>query len=319
MKGLLFFPGAAWLCRRLYRLNDPRLEREVFGIRFSNPVGVAAGFDKEAGLYGALSCFGFGHVEVGTVTPLGQKGNPKPRLFRLPEDQALINRMGFNNKGLKTFVRKLKRRNNKLIVGGNIGKNTQTPAEEAIADYCRCFEALFELVDYFTVNVSCPNIAGLQALQDKEGLLELLNAIQRINRQKPKIKPVLLKISPDLNHSQLDDVIGLVRKTGLDGIVATNTSTRREGLTATPEKVKRIGKGGLSGRPLRDKSTHTIAYLHEKGKGQIPIVGVGGILTPKDALEKLAAGASLVQVYTGFVYYGPSLAKNINAAILRNA
>jgi len=311
-------PGIPWLLKRIYMVNDPRLEREVFGIRFPNPVGIAAGFDKEAKLYNQLACFGFSHVEVGTVTPKGQAGNPKPRLFRLPADQALINRMGFNNAGLEVFAENFRRNKPRLIIGGNIGKNTLTPNEQAIDDYCRCFNDLFELVDYFVVNVSCPNIANLAKLQDKDELLALLNAVQQINNSKPKRKPVLLKIAPDLNQNQLDEVIEIVFETGIDGLIATNTSTLRENLTTPSTEVEEKGNGGLSGKPLRDKSTMVISYLHKKSEGKIPIIGVGGIMEPEDALEKLRAGASLVQVYTGFVYSGPAIARRINKAILRS-
>ena len=311
-------PGVPALLRKIYLVKHPALEREVFGIRFPNPVGIAAGFDKEARLYNELACFGFSHVEVGTVTPKGQPGNPKPRLFRLPKDQALINRMGFNNAGVEVFAENLRKKEPKLIIGGNIGKNTLTPNGAAIEDYCRCFDELFDLVDYFVVNVSCPNIAGLAKLQDKDELVALLNAVQQINHAKPKKKPLLLKIAPDLNNGQLDEVIEITRETGIDGIIAVNTSTLREGLTTGFERIAQIGNGGLSGKPLRDTSTRVIKYLHEKSKGKITIIGVGGIMTAEDALEKLRAGASLVQIYTGFVYSGPGIAKKINKALIKS-
>ena len=311
-----FIPGLGYILRNHYCINDKRLEREVFGLHFPNPVGVAAGFDKEAKLYNALSYFGFGHIEIGTVTPLGQKGNPKPRLFRLPKDKALINRMGFNNHGVEAFVRNLRNNHPKLIIGGNIGKNTLTPNDEAINDYCHCFEKLFGMVDYFVVNVSCPNIKGLGKLQDKDSLLKLLSAIQDINKSKSNSKPVLLKISPDLTDGQLDEVVEIVTETGLDGIIATNTSSLRENIKHENMAADQIGQGGLSGLPLKDKATRSIAYLHKKSEGKIPIIGVGGIFSPADALEKLNAGASLVQVYTGFVYEGPAIARKINKALL---
>lgn len=316
MRIISFIPGLGFILRKHYCINDKRLEREVFGLHFPNPVGVAAGFDKEAKLYNSLSNFGFGYIEIGTVTPLGQKGNPKPRLFRLPKDKALINRMGFNNHGVEAFARNLRNNHPKLIIGGNIGKNTLTPNEEAINDYCDCFEKLFELVDYFVVNVSCPNIKGLGQLQDKDSLLKLLSAIQSINSSMQKPKPILLKISPDLSDRQLDEVVDIVTGTKLSGIIATNTSSLRENIQYENEAAERIGQGGLSGLPLKDKSTRSIAYLHKKTEGKIPIIGVGGIFSPADALEKLNAGASLVQVYTGFVYEGPSIAKKINKALL---
>jgi len=309
-------PGIPWLLKKHYLVEHPSLEREVFGIRFPNPVGIAAGFDKEAKLYNQLACFGFSHVEVGTVTPKGQPGNPKPRLFRLPADQALINRMGFNNAGVEVFAENLRRQSPKLLIGGNIGKNTLTPNEMAIADYCHCFSELFDLVDYFVVNVSCPNIANLAKLQDKDELLALLNAVQQINNSKPKRKPVLLKIAPDLNDGQLNEVIEITFETGIDGIIATNTSTLRENLRTPSTKVKQIGNGGLSGKPLRDNSSRVINYLHTRSQGKIPIIGVGGIMTADDAMDKIKAGASLVQVYTGFIYSGPAIARRINKKLI---
>jgi dihydroorotate dehydrogenase len=313
---LLFaVPLMAAIVRKLYTFRHPSLEREVFGIRFPNPVGIAAGFDKEARLYNLLGNFGFGHVEIGTVTPLPQAGNPRPRLFRLPKDHALINRMGFNNHGVRAIVKNLLNDRPSVIIGGNIGKNTLTPNEDAIADYCICFEDMFDHVDYFVVNVSCPNIAGLSKLQDKDELLALLHAIQAVNQAKPRPKPVLLKISPDLTDKQLDEVIEIVEDTSISGLIATNTSARREGLTTSIEKIDAIGSGGLSGKPLQRKSTRTISYLFEKSGGKIPIVAVGGIFTADDAIEKLRAGATLVQVYTGFVYEGPGIARRINKKI----
>ena len=311
-------PGIAWLLRKIFVVRHPALEREVFGIRFSNPVGIAAGFDKEARLFNELACFGFSHIEVGTVTPKGQPGNPRPRLFRLPQDQALINRMGFNNAGVEVFAENLRKQKAHLIIGGNIGKNTLTPNDQAIDDYCRCFKELFDLVDYFVVNVSCPNIADLAKLQDKDELVALLNAVQAINHSKPKTKPVLLKIAPDLNNGQLDEVIEIARETGIDGIIAVNTSTLRENLVTPKKRIEEIANGGLSGKPLGDTSTRVIKYLHRQSGGKLPIIGVGGIMTAEDALEKLQSGASLVQVYTGFIYSGPAIAKKINQALIRS-
>ncbi|MFO7873336.1 MAG: quinone-dependent dihydroorotate dehydrogenase [Bacteroidales bacterium] len=313
---LFRIPGTTPLFRHFFLNNETALEREVFGLRFPNPVGVAAGFDKEANLYNSLANFGFGHVEVGTITPRGQRGNPRPRLFRLPEDQALINRMGFNNPGLDHFTARLRRTSPKVIIGGNIGKNTDTPNDKATEDYCHCFEQLYPLVDYFVVNISCPNIKDLDKLQDKPTLIALLHAIQTRNHAKEKKKPVLIKIAPDLTEKQLDEILEIVEETRLDGIVATNTTTGREGLSRKPGDIARFGQGGLSGRPLKDLSTKTIAYLHRKSAGRIPIIGVGGIMNPRDAKEKLRAGASLIQVYTGFIYYGPSIAKDINNTLL---
>ncbi len=315
----LSIPGVRSLVRKCFIVTDPRLERKLFGLCFSNPVGVAAGFDKEAGLYNDLADFGFSHVEIGTITPKGQKGNPKPRLFRLPKDQALINRMGFNNEGVEACIDRIRKNNPKLIIGGNIGKNTNTPNEKAADDYCVCFEKLFGLVDYFVINISCPNIKNLEKLQDKEETLKILKAIQGINKQKPSPKPILLKIAPDLTDNQLDEVLEIIKEADLQGIVATNTSPHRDDLHTSNEKVESMGTGGLSGKPLKHKSTKTIAYLHHKSGGQIPIIGVGGILSPVDAMEKIHAGASLVQVYTGFIYGGPAIAKDINQHLLAHA
>lgn len=311
-------PFASAVTQKLYKVNNPALKRDLFGLRFPNPVGVAAGFDKHARLYNTLANFGFGFVEIGTVTPVGQNGNPQPRLFRLPKDKALINRMGFNNEGVEAFAKNLKKKHPKVIIGGNIGKNTATPNEKAIHDYCHCFEVLFDLVDYFVINVSCPNIKGLSGLQDKENMLELLKAIQKINFSKPAQKPVLLKISPDLNEPQLDDVLSIVQETKIDGIVATNTSSQRTGLVSDQAKIEKIGQGGLSGKPLQNKTINSIEYIHKKSRGRVPIIGVGGIFTPEDALKALEAGASLVQVYTGFIYEGPGIVNKINKHLIRN-
>lgn len=316
--GAMLIPGMGKALKSYFTVRDQRLEREVFGLRFPNPVGMAAGFDKQADLYNHLSCLGFGFVEIGTVTPLGQPGNPKPRLFRLPKDQALINRMGFNNVGVEKVVENLRKDKPGIIIGGNIGKNTDTPNSAAIDDYCACFSALFDYVDYFVVNVSCPNIANLAKLQDKDQLVALLSAIQKINKGKQLPKPVLLKIAPDLNNIQLDEVIEIIRETNLDGIIATNTSIGRENLSTPASEIERIGRGGLSGKPIRDLSTEVISYLHKKSGGTIPIIGVGGIMDPSDALDKIKAGATLVQVYTGFIYSGPGIVKQINKAILRS-
>ena len=297
-------------------IRDKRLERELFGLRFPNPVGIAAGFDKNATSFNELGKLGFGFVEIGTVTPNGQPGNPKPRLFRLPDDNALINRMGFNNNGLNSVVKNLKKRKGNIIIGGNLGKNTATPNSSAVNDYVVLFKGLFDYVDYFTVNVSCPNISDLRELQDQEALLEILNSLQAINQQKDNPKPILLKLSPDLNEKQLDEVIEVVAQTNIDGVVAVNTTISRSGLATDKESVNRIGKGGLSGKPIKDRSTEIIRYLAQKSKKAFPIIGVGGIFTPQDALEKLNAGADLVQVYTGFIYEGPFIAREINKQLV---
>lgn len=315
LKVLFMIPGMNSLFNKIYAVNKKVLEREVFGLRFSNPVGFAAGFDKKADLYNYIGNFGFSHVEIGTVTPKPQKGNPKPRLFRLKKDKALINRMGFNNPGVETFVRNLKKKQPKVIIGGNIGKNTQTPNDSAIKDYCECFEALYEYVDYFAINISCPNIKGLNKLADKDSLLEILSTLQQKNSKKKRPRPMLLKISPDLNNAQIDDTIAVIKEAAFDGIIATNTTTSRADLKTSPSKIQKIDNGGLSGQPLRDRATEVISYIHKKTNGTIPIIGVGGINSPEDALEKINAGATLIQVYTGFIYEGPAIAKKINKLI----
>jgi dihydroorotate dehydrogenase len=313
IKFLSKIPGFSGLFRALYEVKDSRLETEVFGLKFKNPVGLAAGFDKNAVLYKELSNFGFGFIEIGTLTPKAQDGNPKKRLFRLREDSAIINRMGFNNGGVEEAVLQLKK-NNGVLIGGNIGKNKITPNEEATSDYEICFEALFDYVDYFVVNVSSPNTPNLRALQDKEPLTELLQTLQNKNWAKPKQKPILLKIAPDLTDEQLLDIIDIVNETKIAGVIATNTTLSREGLASE----NKIETGGLSGKPLAKRSTEVIRFLFEKSNKSFPIIGVGGIHSAQDAIEKLAAGASLVQLYTGFIYEGPALVKAINKAILRN-
>ena len=310
-------PGFKGLLRLLYGYKNKRLEKTFFGIRFSNPVGLAAGFDKDARLIDELACFGFGFIEIGTITPLPQEGNDKPRLFRLPQDQALINRMGFNNEGVAAAVERLKRRKSDVVIGGNIGKNKDTPNDKAFSDYMYCFEALHPYVDYFVVNVSSPNTPGLRELQDKEPLKRLMAHVKGLSKSKKQIKPVLLKIAPDLVTTQLDDIIEIVKETKTDGIIATNTTTSRENLSTPQESVVQIGAGGLSGKPLTHKSNEVIAYLRKQLGRDYPIIGVGGIMTPQDAIDKLAAGADLVQVYTGFVYEGPAMIKKINKAIVK--
>lgn len=305
--------------RSLYKINNPKLEREVFGLKFNNPVGLAAGFDKNAVLYNELANFGFGFIEIGTVTPKGQEGNPKKRLFRLKEDQGIINRMGFNNKGLEAVVNQLRKNKGKLIIGGNIGKNTDTLPEHYTKDYLECFRILHPYVDYFVLNVSCPNVGSHAKLNDKEYLNELIVAVQEENKTFEKQKPIVLKIAPDLNTNQLDEIIELVADTNLDGVIASNTSVSREGLKTSKNKLETIGNGGLSGQPIKNKSTEVIKYLSEKSNKAFPIIGVGGIHSAADAIEKLEAGASLVQLYTGFIYEGPKLIRDINKAILYNA
>lgn len=324
LKFAFSLPGVAAISRRLYVIDDPRLARTVFGLPFPNPVGMAAGFDKNAELVSELSDLGFGFVEIGTVTPRPQPGNPRPRLFRLKADQGLINRMGFNNKGVGPAGGRLRffeknRAGRPVIIGGNIGKNKDTPNENAISDYLIGFRELFDTVHYFVVNVSSPNTPGLRDLQEREPLTRLLSALQTENRQRPAPKPILLKIAPDLTNGQLDDIIAIVAETGIAGVIATNTTISRSGLLTNPATVDQLGAGGVSGRPLRERSTEVIRYLHEQSGGAFPIIGVGGIFSAEDAQEKLRAGASLVQVYTSFIYEGPGLAKRINQALLREA
>jgi dihydroorotate dehydrogenase len=304
-------PFAKKILTALYSIDDTKLERELFGIKFKNPIGLAAGLDKDAKLIDELACLGFGFIEIGTLTPKLQTGNDKPRLFRLPEDQALINRMGFNNEGVLAAVERLKKRNSNIIVGGNIGKNKITPNDKAVDDYNYCFEALYPYVDYFVVNVSSPNTPGLRELQEKEPLKNLMLHVKQLSNSKDKSKPVLLKIAPDLTQSQLDDIIEISLATKTDGVIATNTTISHEDLTTSSETISKIGNGGLSGKPLAKKSTDVISYLRAKLGKDYPIIGVGGIMSPEDALEKIKAGADLIQVYTGFIYEGPGFVKSI--------
>ena len=311
LKKIHLIPGVAKLIRASYQINHTALERKVFGLTFPNPIGMAAGFDKDAKLFKELSNFGFGFIEIGTLTPKPQGGNPKKRLFRLPEDKGLINRMGFNNEGVEAAIERLKK-NKDVLIGGNIGKNKVTPNEKAVDDYIYCFKALFDYVDYFVVNVSSPNTPNLRALQDKEPLTHLLTTLNALNQNKSRPKPILLKIAPDLTDAQLDDIIDIMISTKIDGVIATNTTLSREGLASKNKSET----GGLSGKPLNKRSTEVIRYLKTKSKNAFPIIGVGGIHTPQDALDKLEAGASLIQLYTGFVYEGPSVVKNILKKLL---
>lgn len=311
--------GLSPVFRSLFIVKDKRLEKEVFGLTFKNPVGLAAGFDKDAKLYNELSDFGFGFVEIGTLTPKPQPGNPKKRLFRLKADKAIVNRMGFNNGGVAEAVERLKKEH-RVLIGGNIGKNKVTPNEDAIQDYEACFKALFHHVDYFVVNVSSPNTPGLRALQDKEPLTALLKHLKVTNtliatEQQIKEKPILLKIAPDLTDSQLLDIIEIVKDAQIDGVIATNTTISREGLQSSSTLVQEAG--GLSGKPLTQRSTEVIRFLATHSNKAFPIIGVGGIHSAEDAMEKLEAGADLIQLYTGFIYEGPALIKKINKAILQ--
>ena len=335
-------PGAARTFRKTYNFQDARLERTVFGLPFPNPVGLAAGFDKDGKYYHPMASLGFGFLELGTVTPRPQAGNPQPRLFRLPQDRALINRMGFNNEGVEALAERLLKhgRPGKTILGGNIGKNKTTPNAEATNDYVICFERLFPLVDYFVVNVSSPNTPGLRELQDREPLTKLLTTLQELNVKlaRPRVqteeqeagelkalgapgtlyaeKPILLKIAPDLTDGQLDDILEIVKDAGIAGIIATNTTIAREPLTTDPARIAAIGNGGLSGAPVRQRSTEVIRYLYENSGRTLDIIGVGGIDSPEAAREKLEAGAKLVQVYSGMVYAGPGLVRDINKSLL---
>jgi dihydroorotate dehydrogenase len=292
--------------------NDASLKTEFLGLSFKNPVGLAAGFDKNAEIYNEFKNFGFGFIEIGTITPKAQPGNPKPRSFRLTQDKALINRMGFNNHGVDKVVKRLKKKNSNLIVGGNIGKNTETPNDKALDDYVAAFQKVYEHVDYVVINLSCPNIKNLNELQDKHHTMRILNQLTELRKQRSRRKPILLKISPDLTTEQLDDAIEIFYSTEIDGIIATNTTITREDMSTSEEKIEKIGDGGMSGAPLKDKSTKIIRYINKKSNGEIPVIGVGGIMSAADALEKLEAGAKLVQVYTGFIYNGPGFVKKIN-------
>lgn len=305
-------PFISTIVKASYKVEDKRLERNLFGLRFKNPVGLAAGFDKNANMFDELSNFGFGFVEIGTVTPKPQEGNPKKRIFRLIQDKAIINRMGFNNDGVEAVVKRLKNKKTDILIGGNIGKNKITPNADAVNDYVICFKALFDVVDYFVVNVSSPNTPNLRDLQEKEPLTNLLNRLQQENKLKERRKPILLKIAPDLTQSQLLDIIEIVKITKIDGVIATNTTISREGLQSNDKNEI----GGMSGMPLAKRSTEVIRFLAERSNKAFPIIGVGGIHTSEDALEKIKAGADLIQLYTGFIYEGPGLVKKINKALL---
>lgn len=304
--------GTQGIVSKICHPHNLHLETEFCGLKFPNKVGIAAGLDKNASAFEMLGSLGFGHVEIGTVTPKAQAGNPKPRLFRLIPDHAIINRMGFNNDGLEAAIKKLKKRSNKLIIGGNIGKNTATPNDEASNDYIACFNGLYDYVDYITVNVSCPNISNLSKLQDQDELEKILSAIDKERTNKSTRKPILLKISPDLNNQQIDETLEVVKRCNIDGIIAVNTTVTRNNLITTKDKIEAIANGGLSGKPLKERSNEVIKYISDKTNGKLPIIGVGGIESAQDALDKIEAGATLVQVYTGFIYSGPGLAKQIN-------
>ena len=317
LKTLFKIPGVPALFRKMYTYEDPSLERVVAGLKFRNPVGLAAGFDKNAELVDIMDTLGFGFVEIGTVTPRPQPGNDQPRLFRVKKDKGLINRMGFNNKGAGVANDKLKHRKSKILVGGNIGKNKITPNEKAVDDYIECFNDLFDYVDYFVVNVSSPNTPGLRELQEKEPLTELLVTLQKRNKDKYTQKPIFLKIAPDLTNEQLDDIVDIVGASGIAGVIATNTTISRAGLKTSESEIEKIGAGGLSGKPLEKRATEVVKYLCDKSNNSFPVIGVGGIASVEGAKEKLDAGASLIQIYSGFIYEGPGLASTICKGLSR--
>lgn len=314
-KILMKLSGVRKIIKNRYTFEHPDLETNVFGLQFKNPIGLAAGFDKNGDFIHEFSSLGLGFIEIGTVTPHAQKGNPKPRLFRLPKDEALINRMGFNNRGATAAKHNLKKRPKGIIIGGSIGKNTSTPNEMALSDYLICFKEIYPYVDYLVLNVSSPNTPSLRQLQDQEPLEELLTAIIKANKMKPLLKPILLKIAPDVTDNMLDNIMEIVARKKVDGIIATNTTIDREGLETSKEELDKIGKGGLSGKPLNSRSDYVINFIRSVNRN-IPIIAVGGIMTPADAIRKIEAGANLVQIYTGLIYKGPALIKEINQALV---
>ncbi|MBN2481915.1 MAG: quinone-dependent dihydroorotate dehydrogenase [Bacteroidales bacterium] len=310
-----YIPGFRKLATKVFRYESKLLQTEICGLKFQNKVGLAAGFDKNADYYSDFCIFGFSFIEIGTVTPLSQAGNQKPRLFRIIRDKALINRMGFNNKGVDHAANRLRNRNHSLIVGGNIGKNTLTPNEHAAQDYAISFDKLYDFVDYFAVNISCPNIKGMEKLQDYESISGIVNEVMNIRKQKDVRKPVFLKISPDLTFAQIDEMLDLYNSSDLDGIIATNTTTTRHNLSISESEINAIGSGGMSGKPLYNKVKEIVVYICKHSSGRIPVIAVGGIMSAEDALEMIRAGAKLVQIYTGFIYEGPFLVKRINKHI----
>ncbi len=311
LKFTRYVPFCGLIIKWLYSYNDSSLEREVMGIKFKNPVGLAAGFDKNGEIYNELACLGFGFIEVGSVTPVEQSGNPKPRCFRLVEDKAIVNRMGINNKGVKHLVNNITNTKPRVVIGANIIKSTASPVEKAPLDYEKSFAQLYDFVDYFVINVSCPNVKGVTQLQDITALSEIIDRLTTLRKYYDEYRPILLKISPDLNNDQLDEIIDLILVSGMDGIVATNTTTSRCNLVSSQEKVNQIGDGGLSGAPLYLQSLEMVRYIYNKTNGQLPIIAVGGIMTPGQAKEMLDSGASLIQIYTGFIYNGPGFARKI--------
>ena len=315
---LRYIPFGRAIVRSLYKRTYPTLEREVFGIRFPNPVGLAGGLDKNGEYYNDMANFGFGFVEIGSLTPQPQDGNPKPRCFRSIQDKAIINRFGINNKGVKNAVEHLKKVRPEVIVAANISKNTTSINEDAAKDYESAFALMYDFVDMFVLNVSCPNVVGLTSLQDITFLSDIVDKLLSLRMYYDEYRPILLKVSPDLPHQQLDEIIDYCMRSGVDGIVAGNTTRSREGLTISQEQIDKIGNGGMSGAPIRKKNLELVRYISEKTKGKLPIIGVGGIMSGKDAKDMLDAGASLVEIYSGFIYEGPALIKNINKYLETN-
>ncbi len=318
LKVIFTIPGVSGFARIFFHVEGNQLEKEVFGLRFKNQVGLAAGFDKNGKYVNELSNFGFSFIEIGTVTPEAQPGNEKVRIFRLKKDGGIINRMGFNNEGAVRIAKRLKSKKHQVIIGGNIGKNRSTPPEKAIDDYEKGFQLLFDHVDYFVINISSPNTPGVRDLQEKKPLNDILSRLQELNLQHKEPKPILIKIAPDLTTGQLDDIIEIMINTKIQGVIATNTTISRDGLSVAKKRIDEIGEGGLSGKPVKDRSTEVIKYLKEHSNGHYSIIGVGGIHAPEDAIEKINAGASLVQIYTGFIYEGPYLVKRINKKLLES-
>ena len=309
---LRHIPFARQILRSIYKKEYPTLEKEVFGIKFPNPVGLAGGLDKNGEFYNDMANFGFGFVEIGSLTPQPQDGNPKPRCFRVPQDKAIINRFGINNKGVKNAVEHLKKVRPEVIVAANISKNSTSINEDAAKDYESGFALLYDFVDMFVVNVSCPNVVGLTSLQDITFLSEIVDRLLDLRMYYDEYRPILLKVSPDLSREQLDDIIDYSLRSGIDGLVAGNTTRSRDGLSIPQEQIEKIGNGGMSGAPVYKKNLALVKYIHEKTGGKLPVIGVGGIMSAQDAKEMLDAGASLVEIYTGFIYEGPALIKNIN-------
>lgn len=315
---LRYIPFSKFILKVIYGYDNHILEREVFGITFKNPVGLAAGFDKNGDLYNDMAKFGFSFVEIGSLTLNPQPGNPKPRSFRLLQDEAIINRMGINNNGVRYAVEYIKNNKPNCIIGGNLGKNSNVSNSDAPGNYEKSFAILYDFVDYFTINVSCPNVKDLTKLQDIEHLSEIIDRLLALRRYFDDYRPILLKLSPDIPEKHLDDIIDLILVSGLDGVIATNTTRSRDGLVSSSESVAEIGDGGLSGKPLFQKSLKMVKCINEKANGQLPIIAVGGIMTPEQAQDMLDAGASLIQLYSGLIYNGPGLVKKINKHIAEN-